>query len=65
MSNTESCRGCVMPNLCLIACPNNQILDQMRHPVCEPPLEELKDAEQLLEIRFARPDDKPAKKQIE
>jgi hypothetical protein len=51
-----------MPNLCLIACPNNQILDQMRNPVCEPPLEELEDAEQLLGIRFARPDDKPVKK---
>ena len=62
MSKTESCSGCFVPNLCLIACPNNQILDQMRKPICEPPLEELENAEQLLEIRFAHPDDKPVKK---
>ncbi len=62
MSNTEGCPGCVMPTLCLIACPNNQFLDQMRYPICEPPLQELEDAEQSLEIRFEGPDAKPVKK---
>lgn len=65
MSNKENCAGCVMPTLCLIACPNNQILDQMRQPICAFLLEGLEDTEQSLEIEFAQLGDKPVKKPLD
>lgn len=36
MLEKKVCSVCNIPDLCIIACPHNRVLDQMRQPICEP-----------------------------
>ena len=52
MSTIKRCPFCYVPEICLMACPHNRILDQMRHPVCDLGSEIVADADENVEIVF-------------